>query len=423
VPCSYGPGRYDPVHEEQGVDYPRGFVRWTEGRNFEAVLALMADGRLDPTPLITHRFDIADATQAYDVVAGTAPSLGIVLRYPGKSETNGDVQRSVVLRTDEPPAGQGVVGWIGAGNFASRVLIPAFAKAGATLHTLASSGGVSAAVVGKREGFRRATTDPDTLLSSELVDTIVVTTRHDTHASWARRALEAGKHVFVEKPLAIDLEDVDRVASALERTSGLLCVGFNRRYAPMALRAREALRSRTGPLVVDILVNAGSIPRDHWTQRPEEGGGRIVGEAVHFIDLARFFVGAQISDMQVKTAENERPMDDVASIQLGFSDGSIASIRYLSNGHRSFPKERIELFADGMVVRIDNWRRMHGWGVSRLTTHLPQTQDKGHAALAAAFVRAVREGGSAPIPPNELLEVSRWAIKAGQLAVQGGGSV
>jgi predicted dehydrogenase/threonine dehydrogenase-like Zn-dependent dehydrogenase len=417
VSCSYGPGRYDPVHEEQGVDYPRGFVRWTEARNFEAVLTLMADGRLDPTPLVTHRFDIGDAARAYDVVAGSAPSLGIVLRYPERSELTSTPQRSMVLRSDEPPAGQGIVGWIGSGNFASRVLIPAFAKAGATLHTLASSGGVSAAVVGKREGFRRATTDPDTLLGNELIDTIVVTTRHDTHASWTRRALEAGKHVFVEKPLALDAEDIDRIAATLERTSGIMCVGFNRRYAPMAIRAREALRGRTGALAVDILVNAGALPRDHWTRRPEEGGGRIVGEAVHFIDLARFFVSAALADIQVKTAGAE----DITALHLGFADGSIASIRYFSNGHRAFPKERIELFADGAVVRIDNWRMIRGWGLGGLTTHLPHAQDKGHAALAAAFVRAVRGGGPPPIPPDEILEVSRWAIRAGELASRGGG--
>jgi predicted dehydrogenase/threonine dehydrogenase-like Zn-dependent dehydrogenase len=421
VSCSYGPGRYDPVHEEQGVDYPRGFIRWTEGRNFEAVLSLMADGRLDPTPLVTHRFDIRDAAQAYDVVSGSEPNLGIVLRYPERSETRAVSQRSVILRADEPTPAQGVVGWIGSGNFASRVLIPAFAKAGATLHTLSSSGGVSAAIVGRREGFRRATTDPDTLLGSELIDTIVVTTRHDTHASWTRRALEAGKHVFVEKPLALDAEDVDRIGATLERSSAILCVGFNRRYAPMALRAREAVRARTGPLVVDVLVNAGAIPRDHWTQRTDEGGGRIVGEAVHFIDLARFFVGAPIADLQVKTARDDRALDDVASLQLGFADGSLASIRYLGNGHRRFPKERVELFADRMVVRIDNWRTMRGWGVRGLTTHLPHAQDKGHAALAAAFVRAVQAAGPPPIAPDEILEVSRWAIRAGELASHGGG--
>jgi len=420
VSCSYGPGRYDPVHEEQGVDYPRGFVRWTEARNFEAVLALMSDGRLDPAPLVTHRFDIAEAGRAYDVVSGSEPSLGIVLQYATQPESNGAVQRSVVLRADDPPPGRAVVGWIGSGNFASRVLIPAFAKAGAALHTLASSGGVSAAVVGKREGFRRATTDPDTLLSSELIDTIVVTTRHDTHASWTRRALEAGKHVFVEKPLALGVDDVDRIATTLGHSAMLLCVGFNRRYAPMAVQARAALHSRTAPMVVDILVNAGAIPRDHWTQRLEEGGGRIVGEAVHFIDLARFFVGAPIASLQVKTAGGDRPLDDIASLHLGFADGSLASIRYLSNGHRAFPKERIELFVDGRVVRIDNWRTMRGWGVGGLTTRLPHAQDKGHAALAAAFVRAVRGDGPPPIPLDEILEVSRWAIRAGEAAARGG---
>jgi predicted dehydrogenase len=423
VSCSYGPGRYDPLHEEQGVDYPRGFVRWTAGRNFEAVLSLMADGRLDPAPLVTHRFGIDEAARAYDVVSGSERSLGILLQYRERSEPKRIFERSVVLRPDEPAPGRGVVGWIGSGNFASRVLIPAFATAGATLHTLASSGGVSAAVVGKREGFRRATTDADTLLGNDLIDIIVVTTRHDTHASWTRRGLEAGKHVFVEKPLALDVEDVDRIAVALERAPGVLCVGFNRRYAAMAVRARDALRARVGPLVVDILVNAGSIPRDHWTQRPEEGGGRIVGEAVHFIDLARFFVGAPISSLQVKTAGAERAVSDVASLQFGFSDGSIASIRYLSTGHRAFPKERIELFADGAVVRIDNWRKMRGWGISGVTTHVPHAQDKGHAALAAAFIRAVRGESQPPIPPDEILEVSRWAIRAGELASRGGGVV
>lgn len=421
VSCSYGPGRYDPVHEEQGVDYPRGFVRWTAGRNFEAVLSLMADGRVDPAALVTHRFDLAQAARAYDVVSGSEPSLGIVLGYPERSEMKSAGHRSVILRADDPPPGRGIVGWIGSGNFASRVLIPAFGRAGASLHTLASSGGVSAAVVGKREGFRRATTDPDTLLGSDLIDTIVVTTRHDTHASWTRRALQAGKHVFVEKPLALDIEDVDRIEATLERSSAIMCVGFNRRYAPMAVRAREALRGRTGPLVVDILVNAGAIPRDHWTQRVDEGGGRIVGEAVHFIDLARFFVGAPIASLQVKTAGDERAIGDVASLQLGFADGSIAAIRYLSNGHRGFPKERVELFADGAVVRIDNWRTMRGWGLGGLTTHLPHAQDKGHTALAAAFVRAVRGEGPPPIAPDDILEVSRWAIRAGALASRGGG--
>jgi predicted dehydrogenase/threonine dehydrogenase-like Zn-dependent dehydrogenase len=423
VSCSYGPGRYDPDHEEHGIDYPRGFVRWTEGRNFEAVLGLMADGRLDPSALITHRFAIQDAARAYDVVAGSEPSLGVVLQYAHESETPSPPSRSVVLRAEDVSPGRGIVGWIGSGNFASRVLIPAFAKAGAELHTLASSGGVSATVVGKRLGFRRATTDPDGMLGSEALDTLVITTRHDTHASWARRALEAGKHVFVEKPLALELEDVDRIERTVGRSSVVLAAGFNRRYAPFALAAKKAFAGRLDPLVVDILVNAGAIPPEHWTQRRDEGGGRIVGEAVHFIDLARFFVGAEITSLQVQTAGDQRVIDDVASLQLAFADGSIASIRYLSNGHRGFPKERVELFAGGAVVRIDNWRSMRAWGVAGLTTHVPHAQDKGHMALAAAFMRAVRGEAPPPIPPGEIFEVSRWAIRAGQLAARGGGSV
>ena len=298
------------------------------------------------------------------------------------------------------------------------MLIPAFAKAGATLHTLASSGGVSAAIVGKREGFRRATTDPDTLLGSELIDTIVVTTRHDTHASWTRRALEAGKHVFVEKPLALDVEDVDRIAATLERSSAIMCVGFNRRYAPLAVRAREALAR------ADRAARRGHSRQRRRRSRVitgrsvREGGGRIVGEAVHFIDLARFFVGAPIASIQVQNGRRRASAGrrGVAAARLLRRVDS-RPFATLAMDIAAFPKERVELFRDGAVVRIDNWRTMRGWGIAGVTTHLPHAQDKGHAALAAAFVRAVRGEGPPPIPPDEILEVSRWAIRAAELAV------
>lgn len=426
VSCSYGPGRYDPMHEEKGIDYPAAYVRWTEGRNFAAVLDLMADGRLDPLPLVSHRFPIAEAARAYDVVAGSEPSLGIVLTYSAP-ETPADGARTISL-SDRPRAvGRGVIGAIGAGNFASRMLIPALAKAGATLEVLASSGGVSAAVVGKRAGFARATTDAERLLDDPSVDTIVITSRHDSHAEWTARALEAGKHVFVEKPLAISAEQLDRVRSALEGAGdgaarGILCVGFNRRRAPLVERAREALRGRSGPLVVNLLVNAGAIPREHWTQDAESGGGRIVGEACHFIDLARALIGAPIHGLQVIAARNGGfPVDDVSTIQLAFADGSVGSIQYLANGHKGFPKERIELFFDGKVIRIDNFRRLEAWGIDGLATRLPQRQDKGHEALAAAFLRSVRDGAPPPIPVEELLEVSEWSIRAQELAAVGGG--
>ena len=425
VSCSYGPGRYDPLHEDQGVDYPSAFVRWTEGRNFAAVLALMADGRLDPRPLVTHRFPIAEAPRAYEVVTGQGPSLGIVLTFEPKSPERLAAARTVSLRQAEP-RGPGTVrlGCIGAGNFASRVLIPALVRAGATLETIASSGGVSAAVVGERAGFRRATSDADAVLADSAVDTVVVATRHDSHADWVVRALDAGKHVFVEKPLALRLDDVERVRAALSGSRSILCVGFNRRYAPMIGAARDAVTSRSGPLVVSIRLNAGSVPREHWTRDREIGGGRIAGEGCHLIDLARHLVGAPIRGIRVTVARSGSvAVEDIALLQLEFEDGSVASIEYLANGHRGFPKERIALFFDERIVEIDNFRRVRAWGVAGLATRWPRAQDKGHVALAGAFVRAVRDGGAPPIPIDEILEVSEWAIRAGELTARGGGYV
>lgn len=420
VSCSYGPGRHDPTHEEKGIDYPLPFVRWTEARNFASVLGLIADGRLDPLPLVTHRFPVADAPRAYDVVSGDEPSLGIVITYPTRTGV-GAPTRTVKLRSGPAPAGAAVIGFIGAGNFASRVLIPAFAAAGAQLETIASSGGVSAAVVGKASGFRRATTDAASLLTDPALDTIVVTTRHDSHADWAVRALSSGKNVFVEKPLALTLHDLARIRDALATSNARLCVGFNRRFAPLVVKAKTSLAYRSGALAISIHVNAGQIPAEHWTQDRESGGGRIVGEACHFIDLARFLVGSPIRDVGVVSAALDGARgDDVAHIQLAFEDGSIASVAYLANGPRAFPKERIELFFDGKAIRIDNFRRIEAWGVPGIANRIALRQDKGHAALCAAFVDAIRRGTPGPIPDAELFEVAEWSIRAGLLATHHG---
>jgi predicted dehydrogenase/threonine dehydrogenase-like Zn-dependent dehydrogenase len=422
VSCSYGPGRYDPQHEEKGIDYPSAYVRWTEARNFSAVLDLMADGRLDPHPLVSHRFAVAQAPAAYDVIAGGEQSLAVVLSYPEKNGRPEAAARTITLRTGAPATGRGVVGVIGAGNFASRMLIPALAKAGAQLHTIASAGGVSAAVVGNGHDFRQATTDAAAMLRDPAIDTIVVATRHDSHADWVVRALEAGKHVFVEKPLALTHGDLDRVRAALGASPGVLCVGFNRRYAPLVREAQRLLARRTGPLVVSMMVNAGALPREHWTKDPESGGGRIVGEGCHFIDLARALAGSPIASLRVTTARaGGTATEDVSALQLGFEDGSVAAIQYLANGHRAFPKERIELIWDSTVVQIDNFRRLQGWGASVSRSVMPRGQDKGHEALAAAFLAAVKGSGRPPIPPDELLEVSEWSIRAQALANSGGG--
>ena len=425
VSCSYGPGRYDASHEEGGIDYPLPYVRWTEARNFAAVLDLMSDGRLDPLPLITHRFPIGEAKKAYDQLTGTGTSLGVVLAYDEKNEVIPDGARTVVHRKAAVLSGKGNLGLIGAGNFASRVLIPAFKKAGATLDTVSSSTGVSAAIAGQRDGFRRVTSDPESVLTDPSLNTVVIATRHDSHAALASRALGAGKHVFVEKPLALTIPELRTVGNAIESSPGLLCVGFNRRFAPHVRRAKKALHGRTGPLVISVTVNAGPLAADHWTRDRRIGGGRIVGEGCHFIDLCRFFTGAPIAELQVASARaaTGEVIEDVALLQLSFADGSLGTIQYFSNGNKAFPKERVELAFDGKAIRLDNFRTIAAWGVADVTVRWPQSQDKGHDALVAAFVEASRSGGAPPIPYEELLEVSFFAIEAERLARAGGGAV
>ncbi|MBX6332489.1 MAG: bi-domain-containing oxidoreductase [Gemmatimonadaceae bacterium] len=423
VSCSYGPGRYDPSYEEGGHDYPVGYVRWTEQRNFEAVLQLMAEGRLDPRPLITHRFALEDAPRAYEVVTGGEPSLGVLLTYPGRGGAPPTrAARTITRRAAPARVGAGTaapsVAVIGAGNFAVRTLLPALREAGARLHTIASGAGASGAIAAEQFDFEHVTTDLDAIFESKEIDTVFVLTRHDTHAALALRALRAGKHVFVEKPLALresDLDEIEREAAAGDR---MLMVGFNRRFAPLTEELRGHLAGRAGPLSIVITVNAGAIPRDHWTQSAEQGGGRIVGEACHFIDLARALAQAPIADLQLVSARDRlgRPVDDIAHLALSFGDGSVAAIHYLSSGARAFPKERVECFFDGKTVAIANWRRLERYGVRSPWRARSRTLDKGHAGELARWMQAVRAGGPPPIPLDELLEVSRWAIRAGAMA-------
>lgn len=419
VSCSYGPGRYDPQHEDQGIDYPLPYVRWTEGRNFAAVLQLMADGRVDPLPLVTHRLPMEQATRAYEIVGGAEPSLGIVLEY---AQEPTDAAHEITL-APRPTLGRGTVGWVGAGSFSARVLIPAFKAANAVLDGIASAGGLSASIAGREHGFARVLADGQALIDDAAIDTLVIATRHDSHARWALRGLQANKHVFIEKPLALTLEDVDAIGDAARASGCHVCVGFNRRMAPLTLQLQDAIRGRGGAAIT-ITVNAGALPRDHWTKDAEAGGGRIVGEACHFIDLARAIAGAPITRLHVMTAHSATgaPVDDVASIQLGFSNGAMAVIQYLANGNSAWPKERIEVFAGGAIAVIDNWRRLRVFGAPGSTGVMPKAQDKGHRAMAAAFMRAVRGEGPAPIALDELLEVSRWSVVAGDLARAGGGA-
>jgi predicted dehydrogenase len=417
VSSSYGPGRYDPNYEDKGQDYPVGFVRWTEQRNVEAVLDMMAYGRLDVTPLISHRFTIEHAARAYELVAGAGPSLGILLEYPGFA--SGPPARTVQLPASvaAPTASSTrgpAVSFVGSGSYATAVLIPAFKAAGARLRTVASSSGVTGLHAGRKFGFAQTTTDTPSVFADGDTDAVVIATRHDSHARLVIQALTAGKHVFVEKPLCLTLTELAEIEELHARLAGTgsapnVMVGFNRRFAPQVLKVKSLLAGATGPKAFVMTVNAGAIPADHWTQDGQVGGGRIIGEGCHFIDLLRFLAGSRINGYHVSAMDGMT--NDTVSIQLTFADGSIGSVHYVANGSKTYPKERLEIFAGGRVLQLDNYRKLTGFGWPGFRSMNLWRQDKGQHACAAAFVQSVQRGAPAPIPFDEILEVSRVTIQ------------
>jgi predicted dehydrogenase/threonine dehydrogenase-like Zn-dependent dehydrogenase len=419
VSCSYGPGRYDANYEEKGLDYPIGFVRWTEQRNFEAVLDMIADSRIAVEPLITHRFRIEDAHEAYQLVSDGGTALGILLEYAAPTEKTAEELRTATVVLASPPhatTGDTIsVAFVGSGNYATSVLIPAFKAAGARLTTIASRGGVSGVHAGRKHGFQQTTTDPAGVMADGAA-VVAITTRHDSHAGLVVDALAAGKHVFVEKPLALTLTELNQIEHAYTGER-LLMVGFNRRFAPLVRKTQALLTGIREPKVLIMTVNAGAIPADHWTQDPKIGGGRIVGEACHFIDLLRFLTGAPITGFRAASMGRESSTavaDDKATITLHFADGSLGIIHYLANGHKSFPKERLEVFAGGRVLQMNNYRNLIGFGWPRLKKLKLWRQDKGQRACVAAFIDAVRRGRASPVPFDELLEVSRVSIEVAE---------
>jgi predicted dehydrogenase len=416
VSCSYGPGRYDPAYEEGGQDYPIGFVRWTEQRNFEAVLDLMASGALDVAPLISHRFPVEQAADAFSLLASDTPSLGILLQYRPDEAPERLTERTVML-APSPTPGKASVAFLGAGNYASRVLIPAFKAAGASLRTVVSSGGVSAVHFGRKEGFAQASTDGAAVLADPSIDTIVIATRHNAHARQVLDALRAGKHVFCEKPLCLTLDELAEIErEARARPDQLVMVGFNRRFAPHVVKIKALLAPIAEPKSFIMTVNAGDIPANHWTQDPSVGGGRIIGEGCHFIDLLRHLAGAPIISAHTLVMGAYPGLairDDKVSISLGFADGSTGVVHYLANGHKGFPKERLEVFVSGRILQLDNFRKLRGWGWTGFSRLNLWRQDKGTQSCVDSFTRSVREGGECPIPIDQILEVSRVAISTG----------
>ena len=424
VSCSYGPGRYDEAYEQRGQDYPLAYVRWTEKRNFEAVLQAIAKGQLDVKSLITERVKLADYLQIYGDMRKSG-SIASILEY----DTHKAPDSVVTFPNAKVSAGKGVLGIIGAGNFTASTILPQLAKTPAKLQAIASSGGLSATTLARKFSITKATTDYQTILNDKDIDTVLITTRHNNHASLVIESLKANKHVFVEKPLALNPEELDEIitlysslstqhselsfsALSTQNSALFVMVGFNRRFAPLALKMKELLGDGQTPVNIVATMNAGFIPADFWVHDPEVGGGRIIGEACHFIDLCSYLAGSRVTAVCMNAmGTNPDEMTDNATIILKYENGSNAVINYFSNGSKAYAKERIEVFSQQRVLVMDNWRKLSGYGFKNFKA-MSSAQDKGHANQFKLLVERIQKGGEPLIPFSELVNTTRASFGA-----------
>ena len=408
---SYGPGRYDAAYEQKGVDYPIGYVRWTETRNMEAFLELLADDKINVEALITHRFPIERAHSAYELIAGKSEQsfLAVLITY---SELAEETHRLPIAlpETTETKAESVSIGLLGAGNFATSTLLPAIKHVGgAALVGVCAANGSHSHHMAKKFGFKYCATDEESLINDAAVNTVVISTRHHLHAGQVMAALTAGKHVFCEKPLCLNEDELREIMRVYEEQQSdgkqLLMVGFNRRFAPLAIQLKSFLRGIHEPLALHYRVNAGFIPADHWLNDPEQGGGRIIGEVCHFVDFLSFLVGAAPIEVQATGLANPgKYANDNVICSLRFADLSQGTISYLANGDKSYSKERVEVFGGGAVAVLEDFRRLET--VRRGKKQIARSifrQDKGHRGEWQAFVSALRTGGGSPIPIAEIV--------------------
>lgn len=421
---SYGPGRYDPSYEDEGRDYPHAYVRWTEQRNMQAFVQMLATGRADVAPLITHRFPIADAPRSYDLITGKTgePFLGVVITYPGDASPARRVQVAAPATPQAAPQlGQVRLGLIGAGNFANATLLPALKDLdGLARVGVASGRGLTARSTADRYGFAYCATDSRQILADPDINTVAILTRHHLHARQVIAALVAGKNVFVEKPLCLTDAELAaivaayRAAQAREGGGPALMVGFNRRFAPMVAALKAELARVREPLMLSMRVNAGYIPADHWTQDPAQGGGRLLGEGCHFIDLLAFLAGSPARRVTTRALpDGGRYSQDNLLISLEFADGSLGTITYTAAGDRGFAKEGLEVFGGGLAARLDDYRSL---SLRRGDTRIDQTSrlrvDKGHRAEWQALAAHLRGQAAAPIPFAEIVSSTRATLAA-----------
>jgi predicted dehydrogenase len=422
---SYGPGRYDPAYEEKGVDYPQGYVRWTEKRNMQAFLDLVAAGKIGLSRLVTHRFEIAKAHEAYDLLTGKQPAkyLAILIDYskPGASSRRLELRSPrIERRITRTKYGKIRIGWIGAGSFSRAKLLPALRKFdNIEMMGLANATGLSASRVGKSFGFQYCSTDASEVLHDPDIDTVFIGTRHHMHGPMVMAALECGKHVFVEKPLCVNEQELDAISKLYARSNRILCAGFNRRFSPFARQCKDFFSQGRGPLSFLYRVNAGRLPEGHWTQDPEQGHGRVIGEVCHFVDLFAFLSDALPVEVEAWPMGDSTDESNV-HIQVSLADGSKGEILYLASGDASVSKERLEVFGRGRTAVCEDFRKSHFYHSNQHRAKSLWRQDKGHADEVQCFIDAVTGKGPPPIPFESLWATTRATFRIRESLLGGG---
>jgi predicted dehydrogenase len=408
--CSYGPGRYDETYEEKGQDYPFAFVRWTEQRNMQAVLDALSSNSLDVGKLITHQYTLDQAPEAYGEITSDSKALAVILTY--KKE----VSRKRVIEFPQhiSKPGKPVIGIIGAGNYTKVTLMPALRKTDAELAWVANLKGTGSAHLAAKFNIAKATTDYTEILADSTVQAVIITVRNHLHARFATEALQAGKHVLLEKPMALDTAQLSDLLEAYRKTKNQhLIIGFNRRFSPHIVKIKKLLVGRNEPLAMSMTVNAGIIPQDNWNHDPAVGGGRIIAESCHFIDLMSHLAESPVLNVSaVQFGSRSAVLNDKVTIQLDFEDGSIGAINYFSNGSKSYPKEKMEIFCEGKILHLDNFRCTRGYGIEGFKKYKTFRQEKGHREEVNAFVRLINAGGEPLISMKEQVNATLASFAA-----------
>ncbi|PZF74198.1 bi-domain-containing oxidoreductase [Taibaiella soli] len=408
VSCSYGPGRYDLQYEEKGSDYPIGYVRWTAKRNFEAVLQAIASGQLDVRPLITKRVPLTNYKDIYDHLSDNQV-IAALMEYPEMVNRAASIQ----LQTHDFSGSNTVLGLIGAGNFTSSFVLPELKKNGAQIKTIASANGLSAAILAKKFEIPTVTSDYRSILNDDQVAAVFITTRHHQHATMVSEVLLAGKDVFVEKPLAINESELNEVITAYQQSKKTLNVGFNRRFAPLAQKMKQLISgSENIPSNIIVTVNAGSIPHNNWLQDMALGGGRIIGEACHFVDLCTFLSGSYVQAVCMNAMGPEKNItSDNVTLLLQYANGTNATIHFFANGSKAYDKERVEVYNQGRTLVLENWKKLTGYGFKGFSS-VSGSQNKGHAAQFQLLLNRFKNGGPALIPFDSLINTTQACIAA-----------